>query len=355
MRLPWTKDHNLERRDSSYTDAIVAAIVATAGGGGNAVPTATGALESCAGLVGRCFAAASVSGLPEATTRAITPMVLNTIGRSLIRDGECLYFLEVDDGGVQLRPASTWSIEGGSQPSSWVYRIDLPGPSETTTVDRVVAASVLHFKYSVEPSRPWKGIGPIATASLAGRLSASTIKALGDESTSPTANLLPVQADGEDPTVARLKADIRAATGETLLVETQGSGGWGAEGSARTGDNWTPRRLGANPPAGLIAAAQLGRTEIMGACGVWAGLFDQASDGGQREGFRRFLHATLSPLGRIVSAEIQEKIDPRANLGFDAIFAGDLSGRARAFQSLVNGGMALDKAAALAGLMDASE
>jgi hypothetical protein len=35
------------------------------------------------------------------------------------------------------------------------------------------------------------------------------------------------------------------------------------------------------------------------------------------------------------------------------MFASDLSGRARAFQSMVGGGMDVSKAAALAGLMDA--
>ena len=43
------------------------------------------------------------------------------------------------------------------------------------------------------------------------------------------------------------------------------------------------------------------------------------------------------------------------SLSFDGLFAADLAGRARAFQSLVNGGMDVAKAAALAGLMQAEE
>ncbi|MCY4511367.1 MAG: hypothetical protein OXG35_31050 [Acidobacteria bacterium] len=39
-------------------------------------------------------------------------------------------------------------------------------------------------------------------------------------------------------------------------------------------------------------------------------------------------------------------------MSFDRLFAGDLSGRARAFQSLVGGGMDPGKAAGLAGLME---
>ena len=43
--------------------------------------------------------------------------------------------------------------------------------------------------------------------------------------------------------------------------------------------------------------------------------------------------------------------DTEISFDFSSLFASDLSGRARSFQSMVNGGMALDKAASLAGLM----
>ena len=46
------------RADSSYTDALVAAITANASGETTAFPTATAALEACAGLVARAFAGA---------------------------------------------------------------------------------------------------------------------------------------------------------------------------------------------------------------------------------------------------------------------------------------------------------
>ena len=43
---------------------------------------------------------------------------------------------------------------------------------------------------------------------------------------------------------------------------------------------------------------------------------------------------------------------PELAFSFDRLFASDLSGRARAFQSMVGGGMPVDRAAALAGLLD---
>lgn len=53
-----------------------------------------------------------------------------------------------------------------------------------------------------------------------------------------------------------------------------------------------------------------------------------------------------------VAGELSEKLDVDLSLSFDRLFAADLSGRARAFQSLVGGGMDSGEAAALAGLME---
>ncbi|MDE0455923.1 MAG: hypothetical protein OXI15_01400 [Chromatiales bacterium] len=79
----------------------------------------------------------------------------------------------------------------------------------------------------------------------------------------------------------------------------------------------------------------------------------EASEGtGAREAFRRFLHATIAPAARLVELELSAKLEEDVKLDFPGLMASDLSGRARAFQSLVSGGMEVAKAAALAGLME---
>ena len=98
----------------------------------------------------------------------------------------------------------------------------------------------------------------------------------------------------------------------------------------------------------LLEAARL---EVLSACGVPPSLFLDADGTGQRESFRRFLHTTLQPLARIVASELSDKLEADVRLNLDGLFAADLSGRARAFQSLVGGGMDIGKAASLAGLM----
>lgn len=54
----------------------------------------------------------------------------------------------------------------------------------------------------------------------------------------------------------------------------------------------------------------------------------------------------------MVALELSEKFETDVTLSFDRLFAADLSGRARVFQSMVGAGMDINRAAALAGLMD---
>ena len=349
MKWPWNR---AERRESSYTDLLVSLAVARAGGTTTAKVTATGALQAAAGLVSRCFALADVSG-PANLTAAVTPRLLSLVGRALIRSGEAVLVVDVDTlGAVRLHPASHWDVQGDVDPESWRYRVNMPAPSVTVT-RMVDAASVVHPRFETDPVAPWRGVSPLESAALAGRLSAETTAALGDESSMPRGAVLPLPVDGADPTLDLLKADIRTLAGEVAFVESVKTMHAGAASNAPAAD-WKTQRIGANPPAAMVELFGTAAAEVLGVCGVPPVLFAATGDGtSRRESFRQFLHSTLQPLGAIVAGELSEKMESPIELGFDRLFAADLSGRARAFQSLVGGGMDPGKAAALAGLMEA--
>ena len=348
MRLwPWRR--GTETRAGGYTDAIVNQIIARATGSTAAVAGATGALETAASHIGRAFAAADVAG-SQFSRDVLTPASLMLVGRELVRRGELL--LAIDADMRTLLPATSWDVEGSHDPRTWVYRATLSSPSYTTT-RTMPGAAVIHPRYAIEPARPWAGIGPVQVASLAGKLSASVAAALTEESGTTTGFLLPLPVDGDDPTVDGLKADLRTAGGGLHLVESVRSMHAGSTGSAPARD-WMPQRLGPNPPAAEVALFTAASNEVLSACGVPVGMVGASAEGtSQRESYRRFLHATIGPLARLVQDELRAKLDdPDLVLSFDSLFAGDLAGRARAFQSLVGGGMDVTKAAGLAGLME---
>ncbi len=206
---------------------------------------------------------------------------------------------------------------------------------------------MIHFAYARDPERPWRGYGPIQVAQLAGRLSAETVAALADESSGPRANLLPSPVDGDDDTVDELKADIRTAKGAALLVQ---GGDWDNTGSGGQA-SWMARRLGANPPMALVELQWTATREVYAACGLNPAVFEDAQGTAARESYRQALFGLIVPLGRMVSAELSLKMEADIKLDWTELRASDIAGRARAFQSLVGGGMALQEAAAVSGVL----
>ena len=194
---------------ASYTDALVSLLVREASGSG--APTgqahATAAVESCASLWSHAFAGARL----EPEVPALDPFTLSTIARSLILDGESLHVIEVERGELRLLPAGEAVITGSSpDPDTWTYRVDLHGPNGSITRS-IPAAGVVHVRYSVDPSRPWRGVGPLRRAGLDADLLSSIITRLGEEASSPVANVIPSPVDGAaTPTPSGPKSCPRA-------------------------------------------------------------------------------------------------------------------------------------------------
>ena len=133
---------------AGLTDLLIEHLSNTAQGA-SAIPDGLAALEISSGLWGRAFASAKIAGSGMAP-RAVTPVVLETIGRQLIRRGEAVFEIVVTGGGLTLRPCADWSVSGGPNPDSWVYLLNIPGPS--TTISKTVSAQrVVHVRYAAGP------------------------------------------------------------------------------------------------------------------------------------------------------------------------------------------------------------
>ena len=342
MKWPWNK---LETRaDTSYTDVLIQALVGRVSNNEDALPTATGALEACAGMVGRSFASAEVEG-PEMLASALSPDTLEIIGRSMIRRGEVVFLIDTGTGKLRLLPAQTHDVMGGPDPDRWEYNVTVGGPSETETHKNVPATSVLHFRYAIDPERPWRGNSPLGVARLAGRLSAETVNALANESSGPVGQLLGLPVDGEDPTIDKLKEDIAKAKGRMAFLEI---GDWGAGGSGYT--DIQARRFGANPGEHLVLLAQLASREVYAACGMNSSLFGEGDAASTREAWRLLLFGVVAPLGRKVEHELQMKLEDMVTLEWQELRASDIQGRARSFKSFVDGGLSVESAAKEVGL-----
>ena len=90
---------------------------------------------------------------------------------------------------------------------------------------------------------------------------------------------------------------------------------------------------------------------MLAACGTPPALFDDSDGTAQRESFRRYLTLTVMPIAKVLAHELSTKLEAGIALNFDSLYAHDLQGRATSFKKLIEGGMSIEKAAGLSGLM----
>ena len=346
MRWPWSSPEPEKR--SGYTGTILSALLAEAETAGARQARELAAVEQAAGLWQRAFASAEVSG----GVPALTPEFLGIVGRELIRSGEACFRIAVEGGQIRLYPLASVTVTGGSDPLGWTYLGTENGPTTARTWT-IPAAAVLHFRYGVDIARPFHGVAPWSFCNSTSSLGANLETRLGQEAGSPVGSLLPVPQDGgdggDDDPLADLKSDIAKAKGHPLLVETTASG-WGEGRGAAPMADWKAQRFGASPPQVLEALRGASSADIAAACGIPGSLVGEGDGTAKREAYRQFVALSVRPQARVVAAELSEKLERDISLEFTDLRSDDLSGRARAFQSLVKGGMEPGKAAALAGL-----
>ena len=92
--------------------------------------------------------------------------------------------------------------------------------------------------------------------------------------------------------------------------------------------------------------------DVLAACRIPMSLVERSDGTAMRDGWRQFLNGSVLPAARGVEDELSDKLNVWISLNFDSLFASDLYERARAFESMVGGGMDIEKAAALAGLVE---
>ena len=355
MRWPWPRrdDPARERRDSggAFADAVVRMIEAQAAGSA-ADASSTAAVEAVSGALSRALAGATVEGPPWAA-EAVTAAVRAQIGRDLVRKGQSLHVIRLDRAGrVRLVPAAAWHFDGGHDPDSWTVRATAYGPSTSTTW-HVAASAVVFVAWGATAGAPYTGVAPVTWAHTTARLQAEAERSLADEAGGPLAQLLAIPTDGgdggDDDPLAGMKADVAAARGKALLVETTAAG-WGEGQSAAPRRDWQVSRLGPSPPEGMAKIADQAFARVLAACGASPALWDDSDGTAKREAMRQWYLGTVQPLATVIGEELSAKLDAPVRLAFD-LYNVDLAGRAQAFTKLVAGGVSVNEALVTAGLL----
>lgn len=321
----------------NLTDAIIEARQANASL--SLEEAATAAEEVVCGLYERAFAQARLEGV------SIDKRLMGMIGRQLAKRGECVLF------APSRAPAVSWDIKGESAgPLSWTYMLEIGAPSGTRSVT-TSAIDVWHFRVNADPAEPWRGRSPLDLAPATRQLLRRAELSLSNEAAGSVGKILTIPQGTTDTVLNAIKQDFRALAGKTAFLEST-QGGWGQGPSAAPARDWQPTRIGPEPPEPMVRLRAQAAGMVLAAAGIPVELVEGgANTAAAREAWRRFLHATIQPLGEMVAEELRMKTASRVAIDFDSLMASDLAGRARAFQSMVGAGMDVAKAAALAGLM----
>ena len=267
--------------------------------------------------------------------------------------------IEIDPArGLSLHPATTYAISGGMDPRSWRYRLKLNTPSGD--VERSApAASVVHLRQNVAPSHPWRGVSPLAAASLTSKLVALLDSGPADESSFDWGYLIKLPTlDGDltsDVFNSHIKDRMRRkeAAGIGGGGTTTVGGGTGpsrSEAGARARAEFTSVRYGATFSPAVVDMRRESRLDLLAACGIPVSLASTSQPGSAREGLREFLHASLQPLAELIALELADKLDLfDLSFGFDRLFAADIQARSRAAKSLIESGFEASDVARLIG------
>ena len=329
-----------ELRSAGFTDLILAGLDSTARGS-DASALISGSVEIAAGCWGRALASGVVTG-----TDALTARVRHRIGRDLIRSGESVFEIVTGNGRAELAPVAYHEVLAG-----WRYRIEQTEPPGQTTSKTVAREAVAHFKWS-EGREDWRGVSPLQAASKLGTLAGRVESKMSDDLACPTAYVLPVPSDGGSPKLDALRADIAKAEGAALLLEGTSAGFDDGRAQSGTRDDWKASRLGPMIPESSLVAFRDVQMAVANCCGIPPALMDSTAPGvSQRESWRRFYMGAVEPVAALIAEVASEALEVEVSFDFSGTWAHDLTGRASAFQKLVSGGMEVEKAVQVAGLM----
>ena len=272
----------------------------------------------------------------------VSAAALELMGRECTRRGEMLFVIESD---MRLTPAATWDVRGPADRRQWWYRVDTFGASEHQT--RLLPGDqLIHLMVNVDPTRPWVGRASHRIACATSETARRAEGGVNEELKMLRRRILSVP--GTEEQVGQILSEVT----KKAIVGVASGAKLNPVASQDARRQWEPARMGPELGQADVQLRSDAAADILGAVGVPSVLFDGRADGtARREGFRQLLHGLVQPWGLLFSEELSAKLDRKITLNFDRLFAADLSGRARAFQSMVGGGMDVAAAAGLAGLM----
>ena len=271
---------------------------------------------------------------------------LSTIARAMVDVGESNWLINVGSGGeLVLLPVTASAVVGGPDPKTWLYTLQVPGPSQTVTLQRS-GESILSFRLRVDARTPWKG-RPAIDSTGTGQLLCKLESQLRAEATVKPARVI---SGGQVAGQAKDISEIVGAGGVVGITQAIASREDASGLKAGVVRNETS--------ASSVSLHEKLSTFVLGAMGVPADLvMGSSSESGSRESFRRLASTTINNILTTISREWESKMGTALQWDLDLLRSSDDVSRARATGSranavsrLVDSGLPLAQAMAVVGI-----
>lgn len=313
------------------------------------------AIEACVGIWARAFASFEVSvsssRSPQYIKRSISPSMLYMIGSDLLLRGESAWLIE--EGGKYISPASSYNIHGDVNPETWVYTLQLNGPTGNRSESHS-GADVLHFRINSSALQPWTGRSPLTIGAKV--VSYALEQYLESEVTSCNEQMFIRPESQElvrkDDHIAKMHRQL--GTGGDLRALTKGDPPEYARIKFGPEFNQASVNLRNDLERSIVAAAGIPPGLVLGQGGGTA----------TREDLRRLYAVTIQPISLILQEEFNRKM-PVAGVVIDsskqareadaASKARSSQSRAQAAATLVGIGVDIERALRMVELEDPAD
>ena len=177
LRLSEPDAPDVRAGSDSYTEAAIAAIH------GSSSAVHTGGVGAGTAIASRLYELALASAEPIGEgAELLTPAVLARMGRDLAECGETVWLASLEGAmpATWLSHCNEYEVRGGHRLESWMYRLQMTGPSATATLS-APSSEVVHVRLHASRSVPWRGRSPLYVAGQTGALAAMVNQALVEE------------------------------------------------------------------------------------------------------------------------------------------------------------------------------
>ena len=359
-RWPWSTP---PPRTGDATD-LVARILAEIAAGAKTTPAPelASAVGIARSLYADAFASARVESDTEVVRRALTPAVLASAGRAVVR-GEWTAIVETA-GDVRILPVAI--IEETGTPTAPRYRVQLRGGVVDDERGPYARDDLLHVTFRPSEGGGDRGV-PGWDTHAAGSLAALE-RVIGSEArggvgwTYATQRALPRdeiggRPDGGNQTGLMVQRDeladrLAESEGDVSALPTQSEAfGRGESAGVPAQRDVRVLRYGPEFAAAYAEIARQLRLGVGMACGIPAPLLSgDGSSNAYRESYRAFEQGPVVAAARLLEAEVLRLTGAVVSLTFTEPVPADLASRARALKALTEAGVDAAEARRIVGL-----